>query len=376
MEKGTPHAKLLAALSAESLKPILGPARVKQITDALEKGSAALPVERLREVIGLLMTHQRGALYAAFARKRLPELEAAAAPLLAEARDDNDFAATFFLAALEAGALQPAAALARVLGRTVNMPGVAKQAPKVEAAPEVVAVARDLLGRFAPTRTGLCQPFQLVYGLVGLLAKEGSPASIAAIEAFTARAALKDETAERQTLRILEAVGQGDLTASFTARLAASEQVRKTATESQSLSETLGLPMRDEKDWSASIWIGEGVPTEWFGLLQETWQVHLTLRPAAVPDWTVTLRGPEDQRVYDCRGGDTFRNDLAVPRLHELAAFPRWLVDAGAALKVTFSAAEAKVNIGRKSSGAPLIRAWLAAGRPQAGPQSGPVASS
>jgi hypothetical protein len=355
------YAECLAGLSAESLRPI-NLKFSKQIADALEKGSAALPSDRLREVVALLFSSGRPhPMYDAFARGPLPELAAAAAPLLAAKRDENDFAAAFFLAALEAGALEDAARLRRVLDRTSNMPGVAKQAPQVETSPAVLEVARNVLGEYAPTEEGLCEPFQLVYGLVGLLAKEGSKPSIDAIEAFTVRATLKDKTAEQQTLRMLNAVGRGELATSFAERIAKREGARNAATESQRLAEAIGLPMRGDPNWSASIWIAEGEPTEWFGDLQNSLQVNLRLWPAW-SDWTVIVRGPRGKGLYTCHSGEHLQNDLGVPRLSQLAAFPRWLVDAGAKLGVKFSTADAKINCGRQRSGAELFRSWLASG--------------
>ncbi|HXU04003.1 MAG TPA: hypothetical protein VN903_23740 [Polyangia bacterium] len=354
-------ATYLAALTPASFRDVR--TKTKDITDALVRVGNALPAAQLRAALDVIIDRNDRALRDALAQKPLPHLEPLVGPALRARRMDIDeFRNALFAAAADAALLHETAKLARVLDRAISIPSMAKLVPKVDAPAAVLDLARPLLSAYAPEdlHDG---SFRLTFGFVGLLAKEGSKASLDAIEKFARLNEKKDEFTLQGTVRMLNAAGKGAGLASLVARLEGKEATRKATTDAQALADALDLPMRGKKDWRVSIWIGVGKPNTWFGMFQKSAQVHLSINPEWIPDWEVELRDKAAKRGFDCRGGEMLSNDFRLPSLKTLQDFPRWLAIAGEKIGARFTIADAEISCGRHRGAIAPLRTWLANAR-------------
>ena len=361
-QKGDPAAAaLLTSLTEASRRAGKHAGMDKEIARALIRVGDALPPARLRAVLDLILAGWDGPLRDALAQQPLPHIE----PLLVAAyraglkRSIDKFRTTLFLAAIDAGLLHDTAQLTRALDRAIHIGSMAKCVAKTPAPPAVLALARPIVARWALDGEH-DMSWLLTFGFVGLLAKEGSKASLDAIEKFAALSAKKDDYALQGTVFMLGKLGKGPAAASLAARLDNKETKRKVATPAHALAEELGLPMRGEKRWWISVWIGVGKPNVWFGMFQKSAQVHLSINPERSPDWEVTLKDKAGKRSFDCRGGEMYSNDFRLPPLNVLRDFPRWLASAGKKIGARFTIADAEIASGRHRGAIPMLRAWLA----------------
>ena len=355
-------AAYLAALTPASFRDVR--TKDKDIVAALVKVGDALPAAKLRAVLDLLIDNVKShVLFEALAQRPLPALEPLVAPALRARKIDIEaFTTALFAAAADAGLAHETAKLARVLGRAIHMGSMEKLVPKVAAPRTVLDVARPLLAAYDPDELH-DSSFLLTFGFVGLLAKQGSKASLDAIEKFARRNEKKDKFTLQGTLRMLAAAGKGAAVAALAARLEGKETARKAATPAQALADALDLPMRGKKDWYVSIWIGVGKPNVWFGMFQKSAQVHLSINPERVPDWTVELQDRTGKRSYRSWGGDVSSDDFRLPSLKTLQDFPGWLAKAGKKLRTKFTIADAEISCGRHRGAIAPLRAWLANAR-------------
>jgi len=245
-----------------------------------------------------------------------------------------------------------AEAVTKVIGRANHFAGLAKNIAKTSLPPRLVPVAQAFVEDLTPDGFS---DFQIAYGLAFLLAKEGSKKSWRIVEAFAERAI---EAAKGDTV-----VNPAELFARYLPKsplrekLARIEEERVSVSEAHALGKKLKLPVDD--GWSATIWIGKGIPNGWFGAMQDAPQLHLVLEPANKPDWKMDARGKNGDGIYSNWGGEITQDDFGLPKLARLEDVPTWIPLAGKKLKVAFSIDDASIKVGRKKKAADPIRKWL-----------------
>ena len=351
-------AAYLTALTAKSLRD----ARTKDqdIIGALLKVGDALPAPRLRAVLLLITKFKWWMLFAVLARKPLPHLEPLVAPVLRARRPVfGEFRPALFAAAADAGLVHETARVVKALDGGFHIPHMATLAPKVDAPPEVLDVARPVLARYLPKELQ-DDSLLLTFGFVSLLAKEGSKASLDAIERFANANQKRDEFTWQGTILMVEKAGKGAGAAALAARLWRKETKRRAGTQAQALADALALPMRDQRDWRVTIYMAVGRPPACFGYFQQTIEVRLSLDPKDPPEgWEVEMRNKGEKRSYQCRGGEMLSNDFHLPPLKRLRDFPGWLARASKKIGKRFSIAHAKFFCGDHRAAVTPLRAWL-----------------
>jgi hypothetical protein len=281
----------------------------------------------------------------------------------------NDVEKVFAAAASRAGAAEEAAALTARLRKTSHIPGLIKVLAKSDVPGTLVAPARAALQGTTPR--GL-DDFQIVYGLAGVLAKEGTKASVQVLDAFVERAqkaARGNHVIDPFEIlgRMVGALGRGPGTAALAKKLAGRVEARREASAALDLMKRLAPAVAAKKGWRISVWIGLGVPDPWFGRLQKGPRVLLRLDPDDKPDWKVDLYGEprglsgHEGGMYSNWGGRITQDDFGLPKLQTLDELPAWLQATGKKLRVRFSIAEARIDAGRQRSAIPAVRDWLGA---------------
>ena len=253
------------------------------------------------------------------------------------------------------------------------MVGLIKLLHKLELPESLIAPARSALEAFVVDGV---DDYQLVYGVVGLLAKEGSAASAKTLDRFAGRAEATDRlrgdtVSTRCLLTVLDAVGQG----AAVARVASA--ARQFLDGDRSTNSALTFIKRIVPGFAAAKKYhlqvrlgpaGTGVPLTSFGTYQHGARIHLEVDPTRKPYWAVELRsapaGPHglDNQRYSNSGGEVLQDDLGLPSLQKIEDFPSWVSMVGKQLNVSFSVEDAWIDAGRYRSAIVPVREWLAKG--------------
>lgn len=339
-----------------------------RICEALLKVGTALPARKLEKILDRVLETSGPAVYDALGRGPIDHLEPVlGAPLRKQSArpvspySAGDVYAVFLAASLRANQLAAAATLARKLTRGIDHMGrLVQTLRKLEPPPEVLPIARSVVQKHEPT--DFLDDFPLVYGLVGVLAMDGTPGSARAAAAFSrkalAQAGAGDNPADRLAY-VLGEVGRGKEIAALVRSLQQVERKRAKESEAQAWATGLSLPMKSKPDWRVDIWLAEGKPNTWFGMMQEGPQVHLLVSPSRAPYWTVELMDVDGRGCF-CRAGVFGSNDFGLPKLRKLEEFPRWLIRVEKKLQISFAVDKAAIGCGRSKSAIAPIRRWLA----------------
>lgn len=279
----------------------------------------------------------------------------------------RDIEKGFAAAAARAGAAEEAAAFIARVKKVSHIPGLIKAVGKMDLPRALLPPAREALKDCTPRDF---VDFQIVYGLAGLLASDGSKPSMDVLEGFAERAqkAARDNTVidPKEILgRIIKALGRGAAAGTLRKKLAEHVEARRDQTEVVALMKRLAPVLAKRRGWRIQIWIGLGAPNPWFGMLQKGPRVLLALDPDDKTEWHVEVKSEPKglygaQRQYSNRIGDVSQDDFGLPKLERLDAFPSWLEAAGKKLRVRFSVNEALIEVGRQKSVVAPVRAWLA----------------
>jgi hypothetical protein len=348
----------------------INPTRDAKLAEALHTVGARLPAPKRAALLGGLAQHAPSVLLMA-AAKGLDEVVLKLAVDALRSAAKKSFLADrlnvhFFLAAASKGKAPEGARLVLDLNRPIHFPALVKLLKKGKIADDVLTdVARSVLAKKA---TGeWLSDFMTVFGLLGVLAQDGSPASIKVVDQVRRRLEeheVEDEVRDSASLidKLLTELAGSKAPAKAVARAARKKvAARRAGSPAKALADSLGLSFADTSGWRVSIWLAEGEPNIWFGAMQNGYQVNLRLDEADKPHFRLELRG-EKSGIYSNWGGTVSQDDFGLPQLSGLEQFPAWLRQAGNVLKTSFSVDKAKIDCGRYRGAVAPLRAWLATG--------------
>lgn len=239
----------------------------------------------------------------------------------------------------------------------INMPSVHKIVPKIKPTAKMIKFMQEMIHKYSYDDSAVC----LWYGMLGLLAQEGSSRSTKIIKEYVQREDKKGNPfLTRLMSRLLDHVGNGkeikELTRFYTE--IADRMVEQS--ELGRLAKHLQLSPK-KMDWEWNLHFAAGEPPAYFGAAHDGPWVRVVLVPEYLTrPWQIfVLDRAYGKSLISGPTGEMSTNELAVPALANFLDFPVWIGRVAKKLNVDFDFQKTKFFGPRSSKDKQKIIKWI-----------------